>query len=330
MFSPADQACFILDIEGLKHDLQVLEFTGKEAISQPFRFDLKLVSERPDLDLESLLHRMAFLGFDRQGAGVHGQVYSVGQGDAGKRLTQYQLCLMPSLAYLGHRFDQKIFQKLSVPQIIAQVLESHGIFSNAYRFALGADYPPRDYCVQYGESCLHFLQRLCEEEGLHYHFEHSRQGHVLVFGDDQTVFPRLQCSTAYLQDSAMVAKEPVIKAFTLAMETRPTAVTRRDYDFEKPLLRLESGAKDASPLQLEDYGFPGHFTDRELGNHRAQRALERHRSDYRQATGHSDQTMLMSGHFLTLTGHPRQQWNDLWLLTEVIHSGKQPQSLEAS
>jgi hypothetical protein len=35
MFSPADQASFILDIEGLNHDLQVLEFTGKEAISQP-------------------------------------------------------------------------------------------------------------------------------------------------------------------------------------------------------------------------------------------------------------------------------------------------------
>jgi type VI secretion system secreted protein VgrG len=40
--------------------------------------------------------------------------------------------------------------------------------------------------------------------------------------------------------------------------------------------------------------------------------------------------MLLSGHFLTLTGHPRQQWNDLWLLTEVIHTGQQPQSLEAS
>jgi type VI secretion system secreted protein VgrG len=49
----------------------------------------------------------------------------------------------------------------------------------------------------------------------------------------------------------MVADEPVIKAFTLAMETRPTAVTRRDYDFEKPLLQLESGAKDPSPLRLE-------------------------------------------------------------------------------
>lgn len=330
MFSPANQASFLLDIEGFTDDLQVLEFTGKEAISQPFRFDLKLVSERPDLDLESLLHRPAFLGLDRYGTGIHGQVYSVGQGDAGKRLTQYQLSLMPSLAYLGHRFDQKIFQKLSVPQIIAQVLQAHGILGDGYRFALGTDYRPRDYCVQYGESCLHFLQRLCEEEGLHYHFEHRRERHVLVFGDDQTAFPRLHRPTAYLQDSGLVPDEPVINAFTLALETRPTGVTRRDYDFEKPLLQLESAAKDPSPLRLEHYGFPGHFTDREHGKHRARRALERHRSDYRQATGRSDQPMLLSGHFLPLTGHPRLEWNDLWLLTEVIHTGKQPQVLQES
>lgn len=330
MFSPANQASFLLDIEGLTHDLQVLEFTGKEAISQPFRFDLKLVSERPDLDLESLLHRTAFLSFDRHGAGIHGQVYRIGQGNTGKRLTHYQVSLMPSLAWLGHRFDQKIFQKLNVPQIIAQVLESHGILRNSYRFAFGTEYRPRDYCVQHDESCLHFLQRLCEEEGLHYHFEHSREGHVLVFGDDQTVFPRLHRPTAYLQDSGLVADEPVVNAFSVVVETRPTAVTRRDYDFEKPLLQLEGAAKEPSALRLEDYGFAGQFTDREHGRHRARRALERHRSDYRLATGCSDQPMLLSGHFLPLTGHPCQEWNDLWLLTEVRHTGKQPQVLEES
>ena len=41
MFSPADQASFILDIEGLNHDLQVLESTGKEAIRRPLRLDQK-------------------------------------------------------------------------------------------------------------------------------------------------------------------------------------------------------------------------------------------------------------------------------------------------
>ncbi|MFV3094127.1 type VI secretion system tip protein VgrG, partial [Pseudomonas sp. GW6] len=53
------------------------------------------------------------------------------------------------------------------------------------------------------------------------------------------------------------------------------------------------------------------------------------RSDYELAEGQSD-AYLISGHFLALAGHPRQQWNDLWLLNEVIHEGKQPQVLEES
>ena len=35
MFNPANETHFSLTIEGLEHDLQVLEFSGREAISQP-------------------------------------------------------------------------------------------------------------------------------------------------------------------------------------------------------------------------------------------------------------------------------------------------------
>ncbi|MDH0690321.1 type VI secretion system tip protein VgrG, partial [Stutzerimonas stutzeri] len=68
MFAPANQAHFTLSLEGVEHDFKVLEFRGREAISQPYRFDLELVSERPDLDLESLLHRPAFLAFAPDGS----------------------------------------------------------------------------------------------------------------------------------------------------------------------------------------------------------------------------------------------------------------------
>ncbi|MFZ3204444.1 MAG: type VI secretion system tip protein TssI/VgrG, partial [Pseudomonas sp.] len=55
-----------------------------------------------------------------------------------------------------------------------------------------------------------------------------------------------------------------------------------------------------------------------------------HRHDFEQAQGESDQTLLVSGHFLAFTDHPRPSWNDLWLLTEIHHQGKQPQVLEES
>ncbi|MGY4820136.1 type VI secretion system Vgr family protein [Pseudomonas chlororaphis subsp. piscium] len=333
MFNPSNETHFSLTVDDFQGDLQVLSFEGIEGISQPFRFDLELVSENPDLDLETLLHKQAFLAFDPQGSGIHGQIYRVAQGDAGKRLTRYKVSLVPQLAYLEHRTNQRIYQQLSAPKIIALILEEHGIQGNAYRFQLGTPCPDRDYCVQYDETDLHFIQRLCEEEGLHYHFQHSLQGHLLVFGDDQTVFPKLGQPTAYIQGSGMVADEPVIKGFNLRLETRTSRTTRRDYDFEKPRLQLEAAYKpeaESEEPDLEDYDYPGRFTDRARGKFLSQRALERHRADYQQAEGWGDQTRLVSGHFLELSEHPRSEWNDLWLLTHIVHEGKQPQVLEES
>jgi type VI secretion system secreted protein VgrG len=184
--------------------------------------------------------------------------------------------------------------------------------------------------VQYAESDLDFIQRLCAEVGIHYHFQHSPDGHRLIFGDDQTVFPKLPRPTAYLPDSGMVAEEPAIKRFSVRLETRTTSVTRRDYDFNKPHLLLESAVAGGQSQALEDYDYPGQFTHRDDGKHLARRALERHRADYRQACGSSDQSALISGYFLKVSGHPRSAWNDLWLLTEIEHQGKQPQVLEES
>lgn len=331
MFSPANETQFTLTIKGLAHDLRVLKFHGQETISSPFAIKVELVSERPDLDLDSLLHQQAFLAFNNSGNGIHGQIYRIAQGDSGKRLTRYSLTLVPQLAYLRHRTNQRIFQQRTVAQIIANILQEHGIHGDAYQFQLNSTYPPREYCVQYDESDLHFIQRLCHEEGIHYHFQHSEQAHLLVFGDDQTVFPQLDTPTPYVQGSGMVAQEPVVKHFNVRLETRTSRTTRRDYDFEKAGFRVEAAhspqAQSPQP-DLEDYDYPGLFVQGERGKPLTQRALERHRADYRQGEGKSDQPTLVSGHFFSLAEHPRKAWNALWLLTEVHHQGYQPQVLE--
>ncbi|MBV6821659.1 type VI secretion system tip protein VgrG [Pseudomonas sp. PD9R] len=330
MPSTASQVAFTLDIDGFPHDLQVLEFRATESLNRPYEVKLELVSEHPALDLEALLHRSAFLTFGPDGTGIHGQVYRVAQGDSRKRLTHYQITLAPRLAYLAHRHNLRIFQQLSVPQIIANVLKDHAMQSDVWRFQLSIEYPQRLYCVQYDETDLHFIQRLCEEEGIHFHFQHTCDGHLLAFGDDQTFFPKPHQPTAYVQVSGLVAEQPVIDRFNLRLEARTTHVSRRHYNFEKPRVQLDSETQTPLLPHLEDYAFPGPFTDRERGNKLTRRVLERHRSDYRQASGRSDQSVMRSGHFLDMSEHPRGEWNGLWLLIEVEHVGKQPQVLKES
>ncbi|SEE09619.1 type VI secretion system secreted protein VgrG [Pseudomonas costantinii] len=328
MFAPANQSAFTLTLDGGPIELKVFEFKGAEIISQPYRFDLELVSEQPDLDLESLLHRQAYLGFDDQGHGIHGLVCRVAQGDSGRRLTRYQISLVPQLAYLKHSSHQRIFQHKTVPQIVAQVLVGQGIQSDRFEFRLSGTYPAREYCVQFGETDLAFIQRLCAELGIHYHFQHSPEGHLLVFGDDQTVFAEPDQPTPYTAGSGMVAGTPAIKRFTVQLQTRTTAVNLRDYDFRKPRLGLESAVAGEQLPNLEEQDYPGGFSDRPHGKYLAQRGLERHRSDYRIAHGEGDEPALVSGRFLKLSGHSREGWNDLWLVTQVTHEGKQPQVLE--
>lgn len=322
---------FSLTVSDFPHRLQVLSFTGQEFISAPFCFDVEVVSEHHNLPIESLLHKQAFLAFDDSGAGIHGQISHTVHADAGQRLTHYRLTLTPNLAKLALRTNHRIFQQQTVPQIIGAILQEHSILQDDYQFHFGSCYQARDYCVQYGESDLHFIQRLCWEEGIHYHFQHSREGHRLAFGDDQTVFPRLAKPTPYVQDSAMVADEPVIKHFHLRFATRTTSATRRDYDFENSRRALEANARPytatAAPI-LEDYRYPAGFTGEDRGRQLSRRALETHLADYCQAQGKSDQPQLVSGHFLTLSAHPCEQWNQLWLLTTISHEGYQPQVLE--
>ncbi|MBJ2243049.1 type VI secretion system Vgr family protein [Pseudomonas sp. MF6768] len=315
-------------VQGMETDFQVLAFKGREALDQPYFIEVQLVSENPGLDLEALLHQPAYLGFGEMGEGLHGQVYAVGRDDSGGRLTRYRLTLAPRLAWLEHRRDQRIFQQRSVPQIIAAVLEHHGILADAYAFELGpVVYPPRTFCVQYAETDLHFLQRLCEEEGIHYHFRHSPDAHVLVFGDDQTVFRRLPAQR-YRPANGPAAEARVIQRFDVRLATRSRQAVRRDHDFEHPSRRLQEHAGAASVLPLEDYHYPAGFTGHARGVQLARRSLERHQRDRHRALGKSDQPALCSGHFLPLHDHPQPACNDLWLLTSVRHEGYQPQALE--
>ncbi|QJI38805.1 type VI secretion system tip protein TssI/VgrG [Pseudomonas sp. ADAK13] len=326
MFDTLVSSRFKLIVAGINQAFQVLAFKGSETIDQPFFIELQWVSENPSLDLEALLHQPAYLDFGEAGEGLHGQIHAIGREDPGRRLTCYHLTLAPRLAHLAHRCDQRIFQQRSVPQIIMAVLEQHGMLADAYAFELGpVVYPPRRFCVQYAETDLHFIQRLCEEEGIHYHFRHSTEAHVLVFGDDQTVFRRLPAQY-YCAAADPAADARVIQRFDVRLATRSAQVVRRDYDFEHPSLRLQEQA-GAFPA-LEDYQYPAGFTGHLRGSQLARRGLERHQRNRHRALGRSDQPALHSGHFLALRGHPDLSCNDLWLITSVRHEGYQPQVLE--
>jgi len=190
MSDPANEPSFRLDVTGQPDAFEVQAFTGSESINAPFVFELELLIRDPELDLASLLYRPAWLSFGPGGEGIHGQLHGLEQREHGLPFRRCRVRLGPRLACLDQRFSQRIFTGLSVPQVIDQVLAEHGIGGRARRFELREDYPIQDFCTQYRESDLTFVQRLCAQSGIHYHFQHHPGGHCLVFGDSQASFQR--------------------------------------------------------------------------------------------------------------------------------------------
>ncbi|KZL36776.1 type IV secretion protein Rhs [Pseudomonas syringae pv. syringae] len=190
MPDPDSAPFFYLEIARLQRRFTVLSFSATEAISQPYAIELEILGDGFDLDLTSLMYKPAWLscgseqgfpGQSFQGQGFHGQIHGATRKHYHPGPACYTLLMGPRLACLGLRQHSRIFQHMTATQIIAQVLEEHGL-KNAFRFDLQTECIERESCVQYQESDLQLVQRLCAEEGIHYHFVHSRRRHLLVFG----------------------------------------------------------------------------------------------------------------------------------------------------
>ncbi|MDU8573810.1 contractile injection system protein, VgrG/Pvc8 family [Pseudomonas syringae] len=190
MPDPASAPFFHLEIASLQRRFTVVSFSATEAISQPYTIELEILGDGFDLDLTSLMYKPAWLscggeqgfpGQSFQGQGFHGQIHGATRKHYHPGPACYTLLMGPRLACLGLRHHSRIFQHMTATRIIAQVLEEHGL-RNTFRFDLQTECIERESCVQYQESDLQLVQRLCAEEGIHYHFVHSRRRHQLVFG----------------------------------------------------------------------------------------------------------------------------------------------------
>ena len=170
--------------------LPVLFFSGKEAINQPFFFEIEVIALAPALAPGSLLRQPAFLRLG-DAHGIHGLIHSVSCEHRASHRIGYRLTLVPHLQRLAQSPQRRVFVQASVPAILAQLLEEHELPADSYRIEMSVGhYPPREFCLQYEESDLAFLHRLCEEEGIHYHFEHRPDGHVVIFADDNLSLPQ--------------------------------------------------------------------------------------------------------------------------------------------
>ncbi|KAB7622614.1 type VI secretion system Vgr family protein [Alkalilimnicola sp. S0819] len=180
--------------------------SGSERLSAGFEFQLEAYSDtRHGLGAAELIGRPVGLGLaTEQGAARHfhalvNGLEDLGRSQAGRR-SHYRLKLVPWLWLLGQRSDCRVFQRLSIPQVLerlTQPLVNQGLGRVDFS-RLRARHPVHRYLVQYNETDLNALNRWAAREGIAYYFTHQHDGHTLHFIDDPLAVPLLDPETLLL------------------------------------------------------------------------------------------------------------------------------------
>jgi len=300
--------------------LLLKDMGGGEELGRLFNYELQLHSLDNAIDLNQVLGKPMCVSVQLDGGGeryFHGIVARFSQNVDQGQFASYQATLRPWLWLLTRTSDCRIFQNLTIPQIIKQVFRDLG-FSD-FEDALSRPYREWEYCVQYRETSFDFVSRLMEQEGIYYFFRHEQGRHVLVLADAygaHTTAPGYG-SVPYYPKNEQQRERDHIHDWHLAQEVQPGSLELNDYDFQRPSARIDVRSAMPRPHTAGDYplfDYPGTYVQSEDGEHYARTRIEALQTLHEQVELAGNARGLGSGHLFSLTGFSRQDQNREYLI----------------
>ena len=226
------QTRYFLDINDSTMTADVLRFRGREALSEPFRWDIEFTSGQANIPPEQVLMKYASFRM-RSGKNVHGMVTRLEWLSTSKDQSHYRLTLSSRLALLGYTRQCAVFQNQSVPEVVEQVLRQHGLEGPDFEFRLERSYPARELITQWRETDLQFIQRILSEVGIYWRTEMDdvRGLDTYIFADSQLNY-RFDVRLPYREPSGLFdgAAESVWDVRTWHRVVTGTVATR-DYNY---------------------------------------------------------------------------------------------------
>ncbi|WP_320729804.1 type VI secretion system Vgr family protein [Enterobacter roggenkampii] len=226
------QTRYFLDINDSSVKPDVLRFRGREALSEPFRWDIEFTTPQANIPPEQVLMKYATFRM-RSGKSVHGRVTRLEWLSTSKDQSHYRLTLSSRLALLGYTRQCAVFQNQSVPEVVEQVLRQHGLEGPDFEFRLERSYPARELITQWRETDLQFIQRILSEVGIYWRTEMDdvRGLDTYIFADSQLNY-RFDVRLPYSEPSGLFdgAAESVWDVRTWHRVATGTVATR-DYNY---------------------------------------------------------------------------------------------------
>ncbi|QWZ74638.1 type VI secretion system Vgr family protein [Enterobacter roggenkampii] len=226
------QTCYFLDINDSPVKPDVLRFRGREALSEPFRWDIEFTCLQANIPPEQVLMKYATFRM-RSGKNVHGRVTRLEWLSTSRDQSHYRLTLSSRLALLGYTRQCAVYQNQSVPEVVEQVLRRHGLEGPDFEFRLERTYPPREIITQWRETDLEFIRRILSEVGIYWRTEMDdvRGLDTYIFADSQLNY-RFDVRLPYSEPSGLFdgAAESVWDVRTWHRVATGSVATR-DYNY---------------------------------------------------------------------------------------------------
>ncbi len=313
-----------LDIPSCTAPLDVEEFSGREALSELYDYQIIFTSPDNDIQAGQLISKPATL---TMGGGlleclaecrrVHGVVTTFERISCSADQATYLIHLAPFLALLDKPFrTHRFFVNQSVPGVVEQILREHHLHDWEYEFTLRQTYPKREQINQYHESDLAFIRRLLAEVGIFYYFtlQPDAKSEVVHFVDAQRgLLPGKTLpvnSPSGMSDSGADS----VWGLKVAHHVVEASVTTRDYNHREAQAVLQSAPADMTRGDGEGstFGDVYHYRLRHLArgdktepatetaNFYARLDHERFLANQTQITGNSTDASLAPGQILTV------------------------------
>ena len=341
-----------------KDFLLLNRITATEGLSQLFSFEVELLHEEEQagfaptiVDPTTLIGKAVTIAINQRDGTIReltGIVNRFSQGSRDTRFSYYYATVVPHVWILTQKLNSRIFQNLSVPDILKQVFAGFNVGWEIQGVRGITD--KRNYCVQYRESDFDFASRLMEEEGIYYYFEHTDGRHKMVFAN--TPQSHFDCPSKakipYFLDVTRQAEDYVtsINIWQTDYQLQTGKVTFWDYNFQLPNSKLDYqqvsvfSVGDNKMLELYDYpaGYGRKYDgiDSSGGDQATNlRCIEDDKMDtvktmmeslddkYKVISGAGDCSAMTSGYRFELFNHPNTEYDGQFVITSVSHEAEQ-------
>jgi type VI secretion system secreted protein VgrG len=305
-----------IEIDGADH-LLFRHMAWSEALGEVPRATVDLLSLEKSVDPRKVLGKQVKIRLQlphERERWFNGYVTRFLRGGGVGRYFEYVAEVRPWLWLLSRTADCRIFQKVKVDAVLRKVFDGHAFAD--FALDLNGSYPEMDYCVQYRETDLDFVNRLCERFGLYYWFDYTGDGHQKLHVVDalsaHEEAPGYETLPYHPATENPIDSEHV-SSWLAADPVLPGKFTAQDFNYETSALDLKAEAKvdhKHDHAGMEVYGYPGPFVDMEGGSAEAKLRSEISGCTFAAYDAVTNAQGICSGRVFKLTQHPDADVNN--------------------